>query len=340
MSAPESPNRKTVRLISQSSPSSDPGILSTPAGFQVEEAVVAPSDIPWEAAYEAYARRGAGEYIEAEIPAEIPFRRLTPVPTSEALALGPPPCIANPQSKLAPVGPEPGWHLGAGYSQLASARAHNSFGGRVKIAHIDTGYDKTHQALPPAAQILRDLSRDFTKNPPGKSADDPGGVGAPLDNRGHGTATLCILAGGPIPLLNGAPLGGAPDAEVLPLRVSERVVLLGIDALAKAVNYAVDNGCDVITLSMGGVASKFWLDAYNRAYDKGVVCVAAAGNHFKIGSVPTTPDSAVYPALFNRVIAATGVMADGSPYDLPGKLSIHFPLNGSSMPPSRTIRFN
>jgi subtilisin family serine protease len=191
----------------------------------------------------------------------------------------------------------------------------------VRIAHIDTGYDKAHHALPPAAQILRDLSRDFTKNPPVQFADDPGGLGAPLDNRGHGTATLCILAGGPIPLLNGAPLGGASDAEVLPLRISERVVLLGVDALAKAVNYAVDNRCDVITLSMGGVASKFWVDAYNRAYEKGVVCVAAAGNHFKIGSVPTTPDGTVYPALFNRVIAATGVMADGSPYDLPGTMS-------------------
>ena len=238
---------------------------------------------------------------------------------------GRPTCVAKPQSHRAPTGPEPGWHLGESYSQLAVARdyarKHDSLGRRVRIAHIDTGYDKSHRALPPAAQILRNLSRDFTKHSAAPFADDPGGLGLPLDNRGHGTATLCILAGSAIALLKGEPLGGAPDAEVLPLRVSERVVLAGTDALAKAVHYAIDSGCDVITLSMGGVASKFWVDAYNRAYENGVFCVAAAGNHLKLGSLPTTPASTVYPALFNRVISATGVMADGLPYDLPGTMS-------------------
>lgn len=327
MSAPSSPNKKTVRLISLAAPASELGVTSASGEFQVQEAVVADSDLPWEAAYEEYARRGGdGQYIEAAIPAEVPFRRLTPEPSPEELALfGPPTCVAKPQSHSAPTGPEPGWHLAERFSQLALARGYarknNSLGRRVRIAHIDTGYDKSHRALPPPAQILRDLSRDFTRNPAAQFADDPGGLGLPLDNRGHGTATLCILAGGPIALLKGEPLGGAPDAEVLPLRISERVVLAGTDALARAVHYAIDNRCDVITLSMGGVASKFWVDAYNRAYENGVFCVAAAGNHLKVGSLPTTPDSTVYPALFNRVISATGVMADGWPYDLPGTMS-------------------
>ena len=272
MSAPSSPNKKTVRLISLAAPASELGVTSASGEFQVQEAAVADSDLPWEAAYEEYARRGGdGQYIEAAIPAEVPFRRLTPEPSPEELALfGPPTCVAKPQSHSAPTGPEPGWHLAERFSQLALARDYarknNSLGRRVRIAHIDTGYDKSHRALPPPAQILRDLSRDFTRNPAAQFADDPGGLGQPLDNRGHGTATLCILAGGPIALLKGEPLGGAPDAEVLPLRISERVVLAGTDALARAVHYAIDNRCDVITLSMGGVASKFWVDAYNRAY--------------------------------------------------------------------------
>src|SRR5205085_12050080 len=119
-----------------------------------------------------------------------------------------------------------------------------TFGRSVRIAHIDTGYYNEQASLP--AHLLRDLSRDFTVVPPKQFADDPGGHGHPLDIRGHGTATLAILAGGPIPILNGRPLGGAPDAEILPLRISQNVVLIGIDALARAVNYAIDNGCDVI----------------------------------------------------------------------------------------------
>ena len=325
MSIESAAKNKNIRLISaaerplQLDAAAEPG-----PPFQVQEAPR--SERPWEAAYEEFERRGGESYIEAEIPQEVPFRRQTATTREEDFALfGRPTCVPKPQSHSAPVGPEPGWHLGANYSQIALARdyarQHNTLGRRVRIAHIDTGYDKGHHALPPQNQILRDLSRDFTRNPATQFADDPGGLGYPLDNRGHGTATLCILAGGPIPILNNQPLGGAPDAEVLPLRVSERVVLLGTDALARAIHYAIDNGCDVITLSMGGVASKFWVDAYNRAYENGVFCVAAAGNHMKLGALAVTPGSTVYPALFNRVVSATGVMADGLPYDLPGAMS-------------------
>ncbi len=325
MSIESAAGKNNIRLISVADVPLQLGATAEPGPpFQVQEAPR--SARPWEAAYEEYARRGGDSYIEAEIPQEVPFRRQTNIPREEELALSAAPsCVAKAQSHTAPVGPEAAWHLGAGFSQLAQAREyaaqHNTLGRRVRVAHIDTGYDKAHHALPPQNQILRDLSRDFTKNPATQFADDPGGLGFPLDNRGHGTATLCILAGGPIQMLNNQPLGGAPGVEVLPLRVSERVVLLGTDALARAVHYAIDNGCDVITLSMGGVASKFWVDAYNRAYENGVFCVAAAGNHMKLGPQSVTPGSTVYPALFNRVVAATGVMADGLPYDLPGAMS-------------------
>ncbi len=314
---------RELRLVSLSTPSSGLGVESaTHPAFDIKSLKV--SGPPWQAAYEEYAR--SGKYVEAEVPLQVPFRRLSPAPSAEELQLlGEKKCLPRPKSNSAPYGGRPGWHLGDAYSQLEAAREYarknKTLARPVRIAHIDTGYDSTHHALPPAGQILRDLSRDFTKNPPAQFADDPGGLGIPFDNRGHGTATLCLLAGGPVPLLSGKPLGGAPDVAVLPLRISERVVLLGIDALPQAVHYAIDQGCDIITLSMGGVAGRFWVDAYNRAYEKGVFCVAAAGNHLKLGSVPATPDSTVYPALFNRVISATGVMADGLPYNLPGTMS-------------------
>ena len=51
-----------------------------------------------------------------------------------------------------------------------------------------------------------------------------------LDNSGHGT--LGILAGGPTGGTPEVALGGAVEAEVLPVRISDRVVLLRTSALA------------------------------------------------------------------------------------------------------------
>src|SRR5262249_53096891 len=67
---------------------------------------------------------------------------------------------------------------------------------------------------------------------------------------------------------------------------------------------------DIITMSMGGLASQAWADAVNALYEQGVFIVTAAGNNY--GNLPTR--NIVYPARFNRVVAACGVMADGKPY--------------------------
>ena len=61
---------------------------------------------------------------------------------------------------------------------------------------------------------------------------------------------------------------------------------------------------------MGGLPSQAWADAANKAYEAGIVVVCAAGNNF--GGLPTS--LVVYPARFDRVIAACGVMADKTPY--------------------------
>jgi hypothetical protein len=325
--------KKVIRLISAVSlPFTVRPNASASPQYEVLEKELAASDAPWQTAYEEYLRRGTKQYIEAEIPLNMPFRR-SPARHAETQELDNPNCVEMRQSSAAPGGQKGSWHLFDIYSQLDSARdfarRNKTLARRVRIAHIDTGYDRKHTALPPAGQILRELSRDFSSTPPGKFADDPAGARSPkLDDRGHGTATLCILAGGPIPLVNATKpflksneLGGAPEAEILPLRVSETVARTRTEALAGALHYAIDQSCDVIVVSMGGTASKFWVDACNRAYENGVVCVAAAGNHLNIGGLPPAPHNTVYPARLNRVIAASGVMADGLPYDLPDAMS-------------------
>ncbi|MBA2306156.1 MAG: S8 family serine peptidase [Acidobacteria bacterium] len=131
-----------------------------------------------------------------------------------------------------------------------------------------------------------------------------------IDNFGHGTGMLGILAGGKTSAHGGAFLGAVPDAEIVPLRVADRVVLLRTSALARALRYAADQRCDVVTLSLGGLPSRAWSEAVDLAYEAGVCICAAAGNH--VGIAP--PHTLVYPARYSRVLAVCGVMADGSSY--------------------------
>jgi hypothetical protein len=186
----------------------------------------------------------------------------------------------------------------------------------VRVAHLDTGYDPAHKSLP--IGVEKTLERNFVdKDRPNDASDDTSGL---FNNRGHGTGTLSILAGTPFPPLT-AP-GVAPFVNVVPIRVANRVELFYNSAIAKAFDYVhelcqkPDTAVQVVTMSMGGLASRAWADAVNALYDLGVVLVTAAGNNF--GNLPTR--NIVYPARFNRVVAACGVMADHKPYaDLPLK---------------------
>jgi hypothetical protein len=203
------------------------------------------------------------------------------------------------------------WHLGDDYTQLASARAAVTFTDpRTRVAHIDTGYYRSHDTVP--ERVLRRLERSFVEgDADAASAEDPDNRRLLLDNSGHGTGTLGILAGGRTPAdFGGDYLGGAPQAEVLPLRVSDSVVLVRTSALARALSYAVEQRCDVVTMSMGGVPSEAWAEAVDAAYEAGTVLCAAAGNNVGIGP----PRVLVYPARYPRAIAVCGVMADGAPY--------------------------
>lgn len=209
------------------------------------------------------------------------------------------------------VGPEDvfAWHLGDDFTQLGTARKAVDFASpRTRIAHVDTGYFPDHVTTP--EELRPELGRSFIRG-----EGDQGGVDRDnrrflLDNTGHGAGTLSILAGGGVPAFGNAVLGGAPQAEVVPLRVAESVVLLRTSSLARALLYALDAECDVLTLSMGGLPSRAWAEAVDEAYDGGLVICAAAGNH--VGPAP--PRTMVYPARYPRVIGVCGVMADGRPY--------------------------
>ncbi|MBW3667998.1 MAG: S8 family serine peptidase [Actinobacteria bacterium] len=121
----------------------------------------------------------------------------------------------------------------------------------------------------------------------------------PDDDVGHGTHVAGI-AGASTNNGRGV-VGVAPDAKILPVRVLEldeddpAHTVFGIRqgvGTAQDVNagirWAVDNGAHVVNLSLGnnvqGVVGSSFVDAVRYAWDRGVICVIAAGNSFATGS--------------------------------------------------------
>jgi glycerophosphoryl diester phosphodiesterase len=225
---------------------------------------------------------------------------------------------------LVPHGPMPDWHLDDAYSGLRSARkaaAAVSNPRPVRIGHIDTGYDPKHQIRPPSLKEPDELEHNFVDGENSNSAADPF-VSGILKSPGHGTGTIGILAGAKLENLafpdenTGDFLGGAYQARIIPVRVATSVMLFYTSALAKGLDYTTSPKenpnlrCDVVTISLGGLASAAWTEIVNRAYELGICVFAAAGNNF--GGLPT--HHIVYPARYKRVTAVCGVMQDGRPY--------------------------
>jgi len=202
------------------------------------------------------------------------------------------------------------WHLGDAHSQLKSVRGKDSSEAKIRIAHLDTGYDPQHVSLP--KYLRTDLQRNFVEGENPYSAVDPA-IGGVLNQPGHGTSTLALLAGNYVSRPQDAYydyVGAAPFAEIVPVRISSTVILFQSSSLVQALYYIISANCDVLSMSMGGVPSKFWAEAVNDAYEHGIVLVTAAGN--SVGCLPTT--ELVWPARFNRVIAVCGATYKGTPY--------------------------
>jgi subtilisin family serine protease len=281
----------------------------------------------WDHAHEAAAQAGYQHYVEPDILHEGRGpNRFTPLAAPVAAATGA--ALVTDTSTFSSHWPPtpmetagPGWHLQTGYTDFAGAHASGVTGTGIRIAHLDTGYDDAHPSKP--RRLLVASARDFTVDPPANKAIDPGTT-LPFQNPGHGTATLAVVAGARLTLtLNrptGPPLtftgdiGGAPDADVVPVRISESVIHVYTSTMAQGLDYALQSGCDVVTLSHGGVPTRAWAAAVNRLYDGGVVVAAASGDSFYYKVITLATHFTVYPSAFNRVITVCGATFDRTPY--------------------------
>lgn len=169
-----------------------------------------------------------------------------------------------------------------------------SRGRGVKVAVIDSGVSTDPEVLDDVVYPGRDYLAD--------------GNGT-CDQYGHGTTVAAIIAGRDG---TGSPYYGvAPDAEILPYRVlvNEQADDSGNTPtlIAKAIRQAVDDGAQVINMSLYTQPTDALKSAVSYALQHDVVLVAAAGNEGGTSAQGAT----TYPAALDGVIAVAGINAKG-----------------------------
>ena len=171
----------------------------------------------------------------------------------------------------------------------------------IPVAVIDSGVDAGHPDL--AGRILG--AKSFV------------GGSARVDTLGHGTFVAGLIGAGHD---NGIGIAGlAPSSELLIAKVVTKSRAIPVDAEARAIRWAVDNGARVINMSLGGIRdpldpdrdtySRLEADAVAYAVSNGVVVVAAVGNS---DQAPTSPwKYASYPAALPHVLGVSAMNDTG-----------------------------
>ncbi len=186
------------------------------------------------------------------------------------------------------------WHLGAMGAPYGWANTPRGKG--VIVAVVDTGVAKVEDLQ--GTRILAGAS--FV--PGTKSA---------VDDQGHGTHVAGTIAQA---TNNGKGCAGvAPEATILPVKVLSAGGSGTSAWIASGIDYAVDEGADVINLSLGGSYSSVIHNAIKKARKQGVLVVAAAGNSGRRGvSWPGALEEAIG-------VSATGPNGTLAPYSSYGE---------------------
>lgn len=183
----------------------------------------------------------------------------------------------------------------AAFAELGLDAAHEiATGAGVVVAVLDTGIDAAHPLL--AGRVVPGYDMVDDDADPSEEANglDDDADGQVDEAHGHGTFVAGVVA------------QVAPDAMIMPIRVLDADGRGEIYAVIEAVEFAVENGADVINLSLGlldGEDSKILKGALKDARKAEIAVVAAAGN--------TGDDEKHFPASEKDVISVTAANPGG-----------------------------
>lgn len=192
----------------------------------------------------------------------------------------------------------------------------------VTVAVLDSGVSATHELL--AGRVIP--GRDF-----GDLTDHAG----QCDEYYHGTLAAGIIAGRDG--LGGVAVHGiAPEATILPGRITrndddDQALVL---TLPEAINWAVDEGADVINLSLTSSPNDALGDAIANAVANDVVLVGAIGNVIRNDAGELINEQTPEIAAYEGVIAVAAVDEDGNPVESPdtdGRFLIDVAAPGSGI---------
>ncbi len=154
-----------------------------------------------------------------------------------------------------------------------------SGGNGMTVAVLDTGIDQNHP--------------DFINNTIDCQAF---GYSTCEDGYGHGTHVAGTI------LANGKIVGVAPATNLIVVKVCNDTGSCPGDNIASGIHYAVENGADIISMSIGGDYPDSQIrTAIEYAVGEGLLVVAAAGND---GPAEGSID---YPSAYPQVVAVTAI---------------------------------
>lgn len=208
----------------------------------------------------------------------------------------------------------------------------------VVVAVIDTGVDYDHEDLKNNMWVnTGEIPGDGIDNDGNGYVDDYYGVdivakkGNGDDDHGHGTHVAGIIAAANNHF---GVVGIAYNAKIMAIKAGQASGKFLQTDVCKAINYARENGADVINMSFGGSASTIAVqDALEEAYTHSVL-VAAAGNDGAPNEPRYPGDPEVkpcYPAAYSFVLGVMsvdnfGVESGFTNYDVKGYNDMEYEL--------------
>ncbi|WP_237982365.1 S8 family peptidase [Bacillus thuringiensis] len=157
-------------------------------------------------------------------------------------------------------------------------------GANIKIGIIDSGIDITHEDLKVTDGInIIDPNSNYN------------------DDYGHGTRVAGVISALDN---NKGVLGMAPLSEIFAIKVLDARGKGSISNVISGIEWAIDNKLDIVNLSLQTIINNNALEeVVKKAYEQGIILVAAAGNKGHNG----VQETITYPAAYKEVISVGAI---------------------------------